>query len=93
MAFKGKRNGWCALALLFHSVNCFTNSWDCKANVISYLAQTEIAKLGRLSHDCIIEIIGYCAHEGEALLVYEYMPNGSLDYHLFGGRKLIQTSI
>ncbi|KAJ0256981.1 Serine-threonine/tyrosine-protein kinase [Hirschfeldia incana] len=45
---------------------------------------TEVNNLGQLSHPNLVSLIGYCA-EGEYLfLVYEFMPRGSLDNHLFG---------
>jgi serine/threonine protein kinase len=31
-----------------------------------------------------VQLIGWCHDKGEFLLVYEFMPNGSLDSHLFG---------
>jgi hypothetical protein len=42
----------------------------------------EIVILGHLRHRNLVPLIGYCRHKGELLLVYDYMPNGSLDYHL-----------
>ncbi|KAL4632653.1 hypothetical protein ACB092_04G066900 [Castanea dentata] len=41
----------------------------------------------QLRHRNLLQLIG-CCHDGvEFLLVYEYMPNGSLDSHLFGTRS------
>ena len=45
--------------------------------------QAEILVLGRLRHPNLVRLVGYCADQGEGLLVYEYLANGSLDYHLF----------
>ncbi|PUZ67179.1 hypothetical protein GQ55_3G412400 [Panicum hallii var. hallii] len=42
----------------------------------------EIAILGHLRHRNLVQLIGYCLHKQELLLVYDYMPNGSLDSHL-----------
>ncbi|KAH7673647.1 Non-specific serine/threonine protein kinase protein [Dioscorea alata] len=42
----------------------------------------EIASLGRLRHRNIVQLLGYCRTKSELLLVYEYMPNGSLDKSL-----------
>jgi serine/threonine protein kinase len=40
-----------------------------------------------LEHPNLVKLIGYCADDGERgnqrLLVYEYMPNRSLEDHLF----------
>ncbi|XP_062002507.1 probable serine/threonine-protein kinase CST [Rosa rugosa] len=38
--------------------------------------------LGRLSHPNIVKPLGYCLKNKELLLVYEFMPNGSLYNHL-----------
>ncbi|XP_047154252.1 receptor like protein kinase S.2-like [Vigna umbellata] len=45
--------------------------------------QSEVNFLGRLSHPNVIRLLGYCWDEDHFLLVYEFMPNGSLDCHLF----------
>ncbi|KAF7092250.1 hypothetical protein CFC21_094756 [Triticum aestivum] len=42
----------------------------------------EIAILGHLRHRNLVQLIGYCRHRHELLLVYDYMPNGSLDTYL-----------
>ncbi|KAA8549311.1 hypothetical protein F0562_000995 [Nyssa sinensis] len=34
-----------------------------------------------------IELLGHCRRKGELLLVYDYMPNGSLDKFLFSNEK------
>ncbi|XP_050238831.1 L-type lectin-domain containing receptor kinase I.8-like [Mercurialis annua] len=43
----------------------------------------EIASMGRLRHRNLVQLLGYCRRKGELLLVYDYMPNGSLDRFLF----------
>lgn len=44
----------------------------------------EVKIISRLIHRNLVQFIGWCHEQGEFLLVYEYMPNGSLDNHLFG---------
>ncbi|KAJ8750574.1 hypothetical protein K2173_015735 [Erythroxylum novogranatense] len=44
---------------------------------------SEIVSMGRLRHRNLVQLLGYCRRKGELLLVYEYMPNGSLDKFLF----------
>lgn len=46
--------------------------------------QAEVNVLGRLSHPNLVKLLGYCYENKQFLLVYEYLPNGSLNYHLFG---------
>ncbi|KAJ0250130.1 L-type lectin-domain containing receptor kinase IV.4 [Hirschfeldia incana] len=42
----------------------------------------EIASIGRMSHRNLVPLLGYCRRKDELLLVYDYMPNGSLDKYL-----------
>ncbi|XP_021715389.1 L-type lectin-domain containing receptor kinase IV.1-like [Chenopodium quinoa] len=44
---------------------------------------SEIVSMRRLRHRNLIQLLGYCRRKGELLLVYDYMPNGSLDKILF----------
>ncbi|XP_039155466.1 L-type lectin-domain containing receptor kinase IX.1-like [Eucalyptus grandis] len=41
----------------------------------------------------LVPFVGWCQEEGEFLLVYEYMPNGSLDHHLFGARRSLPWAV
>ncbi|CAL8165338.1 unnamed protein product [Prunus armeniaca] len=43
----------------------------------------EIISIGRLRHRNLVPLLGYCRRKGELLLVYDYMPNGSLDKYLY----------
>ncbi|RWW60559.1 hypothetical protein BHE74_00032473 [Ensete ventricosum] len=43
----------------------------------------EVLMLIMLRHENLVSLIGYCADGDERLLVYEYMPKGSLEDHLF----------
>lgn len=43
---------------------------------------TEIELLSRLHHRNLVSLIGYCDDENEQMLVYEFMPNGTLRDHL-----------
>lgn len=42
----------------------------------------EILMFSLLRHPNLVNMIGYCAEGDQRLLVYEYMPLGSLEYHL-----------
>ncbi|XP_056170379.1 L-type lectin-domain containing receptor kinase IV.1-like [Syzygium oleosum] len=48
----------------------------------------EIISIGRLRHRNIVSLLGYCRRKGELLLVYDYMPNGSLDKYLYDQPKV-----
>ncbi|CAL9130813.1 unnamed protein product [Musa textilis] len=43
----------------------------------------EINYLGQLRHPNLVKLIGYCLEDEHRLLVYEFMPRGSLENHLF----------
>lgn len=44
----------------------------------------EVLMLSLLHHPNLVNLIGYCADGDQRLLVYEYMPLGSLEDHLHG---------
>ncbi|CAM8886204.1 unnamed protein product [Rhodiola kirilowii] len=50
----------------------------------------EVILLGQLRHHHLVKLIGYCCEDEERLLVYEFMPRGSLENHLF---KRISVSL
>ncbi|XP_021624728.1 probable serine/threonine-protein kinase PBL10 isoform X3 [Manihot esculenta] len=53
---------------------------------------TEIKYLGHLCHPNLVKLMGYCIEDKNRLLVYEFMPNSSLDRHLFEtGHSPVQT--
>ncbi|KAF8722937.1 hypothetical protein HU200_022076 [Digitaria exilis] len=43
----------------------------------------EVVSIGRLRHRNVVQLLGYCRRKRELLLVYDYMPNGSLDTWLY----------
>ncbi|KAK6163195.1 hypothetical protein DH2020_000059 [Rehmannia glutinosa] len=43
----------------------------------------EVNYLGQFSHPNLVKLIGYCLEDDYRLLVYEFMPRGSLENHLF----------
>lgn len=49
---------------------------------------TEIEAISGVLHRNILRLLGYCTHRQKRFLVYEFMPNRSLDIHLFGERGI-----
>ncbi|KAL0381587.1 UNVERIFIED_CONTAM: putative L-type lectin-domain containing receptor kinase S.5 [Sesamum angustifolium] len=45
----------------------------------------ELTIINRLRHKHLVKLLGWCHKNRKLLLIYEYMPNGSLDQHLFIG--------
>ncbi|KAF5737903.1 receptor protein kinase TMK1 [Tripterygium wilfordii] len=45
--------------------------------------KSEIAVLTKVRHRHLVALLGYCLDGNERLLVYEYMPQGTLSRHLF----------
>ncbi|KAH7550058.1 hypothetical protein ACOSP7_024812 [Xanthoceras sorbifolium] len=43
----------------------------------------EVNYLGQLYHPHLVKLVGYCLEDEHRLLVYEFMPRGSLENHLF----------
>ena len=52
-------------------------------HLLPLVFQAEVIFLGQLRHLNLVKLIGYCCEDDERLLVYEFMPRGSLENHLF----------
>ncbi|GJS23755.1 receptor like protein kinase S.2-like protein [Tanacetum coccineum] len=47
---------------------------------------TEIDMLSKFRHSHLLPLIGYCKSDNEMILVYEYMPGGTLEDHIHSNR-------
>ncbi|KAL7227590.1 hypothetical protein ACSBR1_022453 [Camellia fascicularis] len=50
---------------------------------------SEVKIISRLRHRNLVQLLGWCHDKRELLLVYKFMENGSLDYHLFKEKSLL----
>ncbi|XP_026391000.1 L-type lectin-domain containing receptor kinase IX.1-like [Papaver somniferum] len=55
--------------------------------------QSEVRIISRLRHRNLVQLIGWCHERSELLLVYEFMPNRSLDNHLFRGENVLSWEV
>nr|GEV76467.1 L-type lectin-domain containing receptor kinase IX.1-like [Tanacetum cinerariifolium] len=54
---------------------------------------SEVKIISRLRHKNLVQLMGWCHEQGDFLLVYELMPNGSLDSHLFYSKSKLGSAI
>ncbi|KAG5226446.1 receptor protein [Salix suchowensis] len=80
--YKGKLRSGC-----FAAVKLLSKS---KANGQDFI--NEVATIGRIHHTNVVQLIGFCAEGSKRALVYDFMPNGSLDTHLFSREGSISLS-
>ncbi|CAA7045768.1 unnamed protein product [Microthlaspi erraticum] len=46
--------------------------------------QAEVGIISRVHHRHLVALVGYCVADAQRLLVYEFVPNNTLEFHLHG---------
>ncbi|XP_035816994.1 cysteine-rich receptor-like protein kinase 6 isoform X2 [Zea mays] len=65
--------------------------WQCSTQGLDEL-KNELALVAKLKHKNLVRLVGICLEQQERLLVYEFLPNRSLDLILFDAEKREQLS-
>ncbi|CAD5316833.1 unnamed protein product [Arabidopsis thaliana] len=53
--------------------------------------KAEVEIISRVHHRHLVSLVGYCIADSERLLIYEYVPNQTLEHHLHGkGRPVLE---
>ncbi|XAR71649.1 Glycerophosphodiester phosphodiesterase [Bertholletia excelsa] len=61
-----------------------------KANGQEFIS--EVGTIGRIHHVNVVHLIGYCAERSKRALVYDFMPNGSLEKYLISSKEHVPLS-
>ncbi|PON39366.1 Mitogen-activated protein kinase kinase kinase [Parasponia andersonii] len=57
-----------------------------KANGQDFI--NEVATIGRIHHVNVVRLIGFCVEGSRRALIYDFMPNGSLDKFIFSREEI-----
>ncbi|KAK6279702.1 hypothetical protein POUND7_019969 [Theobroma cacao] len=56
--------------------------------------RAEVEIISRVHHRHLVSLVGYCISDHQRLLVYDYVPNNTLHYHLHGrGRPVMDWAV
>ncbi|KAL6131332.1 hypothetical protein ACLB2K_069708 [Fragaria x ananassa] len=63
-----------------------------KSNANGEDFMSEVATIGRIHHVNVVQLVGYCVEGSKRALVYDFMPNGSLDRYIYSKEESITLS-
>ncbi|XP_040369692.1 rust resistance kinase Lr10-like [Rosa chinensis] len=63
-----------------------------KSNANGEDFMSEITTIGRIHHVNVVQLVGYCVEGSKRALVYDFMPNGSLDKYIYSKQGSITLS-
>jgi hypothetical protein len=55
--------------------------------------KNELALVAKMKHKNLVRLVGVCLEQQERLLVYEFVPNRSLDLILFGTNRAVCSTL
>ncbi|CAL2265372.1 unnamed protein product [Prunus armeniaca] len=64
----------------------------CKSKTNGQDFINEVGTIGRIRHVNVVRLIGFCVDGSKRALVYDFMPNGSLDKYIFSQQEAISLS-
>lgn len=53
--------------------------------------RAEVEIISRVHHRHLVSLVGYCISDYQRLLVYDYVPNNTLHYHLHGKKYFMNS--
>ncbi|CAM8951293.1 unnamed protein product [Rhodiola kirilowii] len=53
--------------------------------------KAEVEIISRIHHRHLVSLVGYCISKNQRLLVYDYVPNNTLHFHLHGGNQPVMN--
>ncbi|XP_061998537.1 LEAF RUST 10 DISEASE-RESISTANCE LOCUS RECEPTOR-LIKE PROTEIN KINASE-like 2.5 [Rosa rugosa] len=63
-----------------------------KSNANGEDFMSEVDTIGRIHHVNVVQLVGYCVEGSKRALVYDFMPNGSLDKYIYSKEGSITLS-